>query len=96
MKHTPAPWHINPTNDSRTKYRIYANPQGLSLICNAEGAMPTETNEANARLIAAAPELLAALECLTFTVDGLVSDKGQIVKDALNIARAAIAKAKGE
>jgi hypothetical protein len=50
-----------------------------------------EEQKANAHLIAAAPDLLAALETLV-----RVHDTGQSDFGCLEIARAAIAKAKGE
>lgn len=58
-----------------------------------------EVNEANARLIAAAPELLTALEGMievyggSNDVDGL--PKHVVELDLIQEARAAIAKAKG-
>ena len=50
--------------------------------------------EENARLIAAAPDLLAALEDLLHLTELLIEDTA-INYDAPKIARAAIAKARG-
>jgi hypothetical protein len=50
--------------------------------------------DANARLIAAAPELLAALMGLRLYVDPMMG--GEEVDNAIRAANAAIAKAKGE
>jgi hypothetical protein len=55
---------------------------GGHLICES-------VSEANAKLIAAAPDLLEALE-------NLENDDGQIPAHAWNLCQAAIAKAKGE
>lgn len=66
-KHTPGPWHIGPKPHGHC--RIYATGEGHAIartydtemngigVCALTGPM----NEANARLIAAAPELLDAL-----------------------------------
>lgn len=61
----------------------------------------SETARANARLIASAPELLAALEIILSSTCGNVGDDGyegciRIEAKALERARAAISKAKGE
>ena len=50
--------------------------------------------EANARLIAAAPDLLEALEAIIATWDG--PKYNHFMADNIDLARAAIAKAKGE
>jgi hypothetical protein len=50
-------------------------------------------NEANARLIAAAPALLVALESMVERFDGFVEHDGSTL--SIDMARAAIAKAKG-
>jgi len=77
---TPAPWRVfNPrlrTNPSSERRLLVLHPDGERIIArmdegfvNGKGAMTLEEREANARLIAAAPELLAAcqqaLEALT-------------------------------
>lgn len=64
-KHTPAPWDIS---DTGPKYSINAGTGGaarkhiamVSCFKGHEGEQ--EENEANARLIAAAPEMLEALK----------------------------------
>lgn len=57
MKHTPAPWHVvcdDTINDEPAAFRIDANGGTVALI-NTIGI-------ADARLIAVAPDLLAALQ----------------------------------
>ena len=56
------------------------------------------TNEANARLIAAAPDLLEALEDMLAQAEFAAEVRGGEghMKHAMRKARAAIAKAKGE
>jgi hypothetical protein len=90
-KHTPGPWVIDPCGD------ILGNrntPTDNGLICgmcedrrDAEGA-------ANARLIAAAPELLAALkEARSWLID---ADGGYGTYDTeIDAVDAVIAKAEG-
>lgn len=57
-----------------------------------------ECQHANARLIAAAPDLLAALEALMRweTCDLDVESAATLMDEVCSMARAAIAKAKGE
>jgi len=67
-KHTPGPWKLNPQpNPNRPAYyTIYVKPGGpetVDHICQVTNKM-SEKWKANARLIAAAPKLLAALEAL--------------------------------
>ena len=92
-KHTPGPWayHNTPTPF------IYVNAGGLP-ICQiytstAHGQSIGE-QFANARLIAAAPELLEALQRLSAQCTRL-SLPGQPETDAEKTARAVIAKATG-
>jgi hypothetical protein len=77
-------------------------PQGLNSSSVAIVPLRISTRDqqqANARLIAAAPELLAVLEHLVNRdfayLDGRVAG-GQIRAQDIQAARAAIAKAKGE
>ncbi len=92
-KHTPGPWSWDgefalgwyASVNSESKYvGHYARPQGLS----------KEESEANARLFTAAPDLLAACEALLPHMDQLAMPDPMAVK-AEELARAAIAKAKG-
>jgi microsomal dipeptidase-like Zn-dependent dipeptidase len=54
------------------------------------------SNPDDARLIAAAPDLLAALEALSLAERQISKPLGSDWLDAYGLARAAIAKAKGE
>ncbi|MDZ4263781.1 MAG: hypothetical protein U1B30_15800 [Pseudomonadota bacterium] len=110
-EHTPGPWEYhrvtigssdnvkNPMVRGSGQYICRVGWQGSTIPgMTSRTAESFEEAEANARLIAAAPELLAALE-------GLVKlyDDNQIIRvllatvapDELAHARAAIAKAKG-
>ena len=80
-KHTPGPWHT-------------AGEQGVQIRSAKDQIAKVWTmrgNEwkANARLIAAAPDLLEALQ-------DMVSDHASLSAATLAFARAAIAKAMGE
>ena len=89
-KHTPGPWRVV---DSWNDHMVEGQ-NGEEIIWQ-DGPHDTPTiNEANARLIAAAPDLLAALEQLVAVKD--YSDRIWGATFDWDAARAAIAKAKGE
>lgn len=89
-RHTPGPWHIHPDHPRAV------DASGGVEICVAQFAIRQGGNdvqmvveaEANARLIAAAPDLLAALENALRWHD-------QLRPDDVARMRAAIAKAAG-
>ncbi len=87
VKHTPGPWRAFETRV------CFANMAGGFDIRNCPDA------EANARLIAAAPELLEALKEVTsdyagrFDLDDPSTNPG--IKSSIKQAHAAIAKAEG-
>lgn len=71
-KHTPGPWHIQEggftKNAPRNEFQIYATNDDLELICKVyhDGllAHSFQDHEANAKLIAAAPELLEVAQII--------------------------------
>jgi hypothetical protein len=100
--HTPGPWRAIPPEEQGSHFRSWIVGRGtatLVSVMNASGA--TAYNEADARLIAAAPDLLMALEdavhlfeqCQPYLADARVSSLP--VRISLDAARAAIAKARG-
>ena len=94
--HTPGPW----TAERATPNTINIDGDGFSIGEVYDGAEDTDsegsTAEANARLIAAAPELLAALENCIETLDAAKHRaNGGCEWIAVIEARAAIQKAKG-
>ena len=102
MKHTPGPWnteYATGNNFTNAHWRIY----GLGSVQNGAFrnwiATTTPHNQAkeNARLIAAAPELLEALRqtCMVLRVAPINWTKNIAVVDALKQADDAIAKATG-
>jgi hypothetical protein len=67
--------------------------------CICHVASSNDNAEANARLIAAAPDLLEALECMVIGAAACAiphPKERQVLQDAVNIAQSAIRKAKGE
>ena len=85
MSHTPGPWKVD---------RPYIRGAGRAIATLESGRDEVE-DAANARLIAAAPELLEALEAAYLV---LTPQKSRFEKyvDAVTLARAALAKARGE
>ena len=86
-KHTPGPW--NNSDDGR----IYATGE---IIADATyGCLPRAETDSNTRLIAAAPDLLAALQVIANCV---ADSEGGVTLGSYEqgIVRAAIRKAKGE
>lgn len=95
--HTPGPWHIGTGKATQIIY----GTDGYA-VANAVTYHGRDTESdmvENARLIAAAPELLAALERLSercAALDQSATHDGIENCNAMVAARAAIAKAKGE
>ena len=99
MSFTPGPWHVSEL-DGRTV--------GPVRVLRADGDVPqlqavarvmdrTGEWQANARLIAAAPELLQALRDLVDDYEAILGDglTAETAPAELRTARAAIAKAEG-
>ncbi len=96
-KHTPGPWFVN-GHENYTKY-VEARIGG-GLLQEVAACGPTEQQEqqeANARLMAAAPELLEALQGMIEVYGGQYNDdclsKSSTELELIQQARAAIAKA---
>ena len=89
-KHTPGPWNTMVSGGS-----VWSS--GGEWVCDPSDrhAYPTDTQRANARLIAAAPDMLEALEAVVAWQDG-DGDFNLHAIAAEEQVRAAIAKAKGE
>ena len=93
-KHTPGPWNYTMYKDSGWDFKLTAD-HGETEIVGGCGCCdsPWVSSEADACLIAAAPELLEALEKVVSFVD---AGEGTWTVEEQQKARAAIAKAKGE
>lgn len=97
MKPTPGPWKV-----SQNVSRHVVGPTG-GVIASAELSCKQEISEANARLIAAAPELLEAAKLVLEWYEAEDNHSGtdfyqrmQMCRDSEDAIRAAIAKATGE
>jgi len=92
-KHTPGPWIIR--HEQGSPWPTLHGKGSSGWIAQVPMSLP---NQANARLIAAAPDLLAVLEGLVNSVDeyGLRDHAGAtITEKETATAHAAIAKARG-
>jgi len=95
--HTPGPWHRNIRANGKYPVIFVGRNQHVAVATGHETISPDEI-EANIDLIAAAPELLAALEALHSCHRGFSNspDWTALDDDAREIAETAIAKARGE
>jgi len=82
-RHTPGPWVAKGNN-------IWAGDECIGDVWSHDGQW--STRDANARLIAAAPEMLEALKLIARGGDDVQSFSGT---NCAEIARAVIAKAEG-
>ena len=92
--HTPGPWYSEMNVDGEVNTWAFDNPGspriGIARIYKHNG----KAQEANGALIAAAPDLLAALgKMVNFYEEGIDDEKEREINKQ---ARAAISKAKGE
>lgn len=93
-QHTPGPWKYGQESID-PEWWIVTLPGGL-VVANVNAHA---NQEANARLIAAAPDLLEILQWITrcVSINGPVNTKAYIISDErMAAAHAAIAKATGE
>ena len=98
--HTPGPWEVGGEHDTTRTFIRH------ELMVEVGGFGPPLIQEANTRLISAAPELLEALGGMLLSYEVLMTESplGQAAKDCIRCtflldpskAKAAIAKAKGE
>jgi len=100
-KHTPGPWKAQLRDgyggqwEVERQWEVVATGETERWIADADSL--TGCDEANARLIAAAPELLEALqEIAECGSASMVANVWVELARVQNIARAAIAKATGE
>jgi hypothetical protein len=99
--HTPGPWKVIDTYNEMPvgcDGFVIESVDGLHIIPDGKQRLGCE--KADARLIAAAPELLAALQVLfdeadSFSIDGVYFNEKCMGQKGLDMARAAIAKSTG-
>ena len=94
-KHTPGPWHLRVDPIHQGQYFIRVQSYGFAPLATVRGDKRStlKDSEANARLIAAAPDLLKALKAIVKSLadqddEGLIEHAQQMID-----ARAAIDKA---
>jgi len=87
MKHTKGPWNIGIGNDVGPDDDYY-----VEWVTAGPAQLHEDNAEADANLIAAAPEMLEALEELAMFYKEIDQDHPEYLDRAINV----IAKAKGE
>lgn len=96
-KHTPGPWVIENGYDGEGQCIVSTDTEYGDCVCITKSLdQDFEGNEANARLIAAAPEMLEALETLSRQLVRLGTGVQAHLQDELKRAQAALSKARGE
>lgn len=96
-KHTPGPWKASDPRDAswtfpRDVWSEHYKIASVHLMATGKPQKVADIANANAALIAAAPDLLAACEILVKAMDTASDD----VERAIFVMEKAIAKAKGE
>jgi hypothetical protein len=90
IKHTPGPWH----NKEGYRFLNARSDKGVVADIRIVGGVITPEDKANARLIAAAPDMLQALRDIAAETTGY--DNEDIIAAIQGICRAAITKAQGK
>lgn len=97
-QHTPGPWELDQNGNIRMVGEVNGIERSYVFVkaYHAHGAFNSATQEANARLVASAPELLAALKLLS--AHTAIWNNPCTGRDAEvhQIVSAAIAKATGQ
>jgi hypothetical protein len=92
-KHTPGPWNARKVGGPAFKNQVL---WAIDYNKDQEQVVDFVYEEADATLIAAAPDLLAALEACESAMASCMADFNQYDQAAYDAARAAIARARGE
>jgi hypothetical protein len=96
--HTPGPWHVTNGTPVPAQYYDIRDDCG-DVLCRTNSNTPRPISTANARLIASAPALLAALEKI---LEGDTAgwretwSFADVIQEHYKIARAALQLARGE
>lgn len=97
--HTPGPWTATEGRNGFGDFLNYVFKDGKMVaslnLADGDTTYQRGITQANARLIAAAPELLAALKLAELELTSLHETKGLYFTGLLETLRAAIAKAEG-
>ncbi len=93
MSHTPGPWQVNGSTIEQD-HAAFPETNVVASVYDGRDAPIDGTPDANARLIAAAPDLLEALRIMVELFGETTVDQSEAA--VLGAARAAIAKAEAE
>lgn len=95
-KHTPGPWTIAEGSNAAVVWGPLKHAADYQICrCDQQGTTDDETHNVNARLIAAAPDLLAALTLALTRLETLEATHYHGDTETTKACRAAIAKATG-
>lgn len=100
-KHTPGPWHVRFADNGGVLGIESSEPEdepgavGWVVRQRGFGSPTSEAGKANAKLIAAAPELLSACEKALWALSGLERDPERL-QEAATVLSAALVKAKAD
>lgn len=102
-KHTPGPWVIGGQSEGGKYININGGGRIIARVMFSKPTDPFPADDANARLIAAAPDLLEALKkCRSElhllkdgSVGGVPNTIAALIHERIELADAAIAKATG-
>ena len=101
-QHTPGPWVVHPTTHHPAVRSVGTSDTGPRRICTVGSMNGNPVDKKNARLIAAAPELLDALDGLAAQVRPLLTEldidgfQHSALKEAYDFACKVAGKAQGE
>ena len=93
-KHTPGPWENHKWNCE--EHQISAKGGTIALVSHSHSLVSEAEADANARLIAAAPDMLEALRACLGDLSDIVRAEGGDESPAMIQARAAILQAEGD
>ena len=93
-KHTPGPWENHKWNCE--EHQISANGGTISLVSHSHSLVPEAEADANARLIAAAPDLLEACRAAILAIGEWTGKAPPTLNTAFEKCMAALAKATKE
>lgn len=96
-QHSPGPWELGPSLEDHGGWRVYSDHSyRVAEVPNVNGSA---RNEANAKLIAAAPEMLVALQGMLSEWDQFTRYGSEIAKSAnerINFARSVVEKVEAQ
>ena len=98
FSHTPGPWAIDyelPPSSRSVIARVGCSGLGIPISGKTDGPHDVKEDEPNARLIAAAPDLLEACELARKSICGELDELDPENRIVLPALKAAIAKARG-